>query len=111
MFRPCVACLTVRLRWTDLDVGQCGSLHRPYARSYDLETAMPSTRQSTMPADVPSEADGFDVLDVCHRHTLFTLGKLAALVARLKGRGPDPEARAIASSCGESSIQSMCSQW
>ncbi len=41
--------------------------------------------------------DGFDVLDVCHRHTLFTLGKLAALVARLKRQGPDPEARAIAS--------------
>ncbi len=23
-------------------------------------------------------SDGFDVLDVCHRHTLFALGKLVA---------------------------------
>ena len=41
-------------------------------------------------------SDGFDVLDVCHRHTLFALGKLAALVARLRRQGPDPESRAIA---------------
>lgn len=41
-------------------------------------------------------SDGFDVLDVCHRHTLFALGKLAALVARLKRQGADPESRAIA---------------
>ena len=57
---------------------------------------MTSTHRSALPAGVPSSADGFDVLDLCHRHTLFALGKLAALVARLKGRGPDPEARAIA---------------
>lgn len=57
---------------------------------------MPSTRRSTLSAGVPSSLDGFDALDVCHRHTLFALGKLAALVARLKRRGPDPEARAIA---------------
>jgi|SRR5690349_12460315 len=59
---------------------------------------MPSPRPSSMSTDeVPASPDGFDVLDVCHRHTLFSLGKLAALVARLKdGRGPDPVARALA---------------
>jgi iron-sulfur cluster repair protein YtfE (RIC family) len=40
--------------------------------------------------------DGFDVLDACHRQTLFTLGKLAALVSRLKSHGADAEARAMA---------------
>jgi len=40
--------------------------------------------------------DGFDVLDACHRQTLFTLGKLAALVTRLQGPGPDDEARSLA---------------
>ena len=59
---------------------------------------MPSTRRSsTLTDEVPTSSDGFDALDVCHRHTLFALGKLAALVARLKGgRGSDPEARALA---------------
>ena len=41
--------------------------------------------------------DGFDVLDACHRQTLFTLGKLAALVTRLSNIGADPTARALAS--------------
>ena len=40
--------------------------------------------------------DGFDVLDACHRQTVFTLGKLSALIARLSTLGPDAEARAIA---------------
>ena|SRR5438105_6326521 len=40
--------------------------------------------------------DGFDVLDVCHRQTLFTLGKLAALVARLTRGGADADACAMA---------------
>src|SRR2546423_14161444 len=40
--------------------------------------------------------DGFDVLDVCHRQTLFTLGKLAALVARLTRGGADAGACAMA---------------
>jgi len=58
---------------------------------------MPTTRRSSMSVEASSSLDGFDVLDICHRHTRFALGKLAALVARLKrGRGPDPEARAIA---------------
>jgi hemerythrin-like domain-containing protein len=57
---------------------------------------MRSTHRSTLPARAPNSPDGFDVLDVCHRQTLFTLGKLAALVARLKREGPDPESRANA---------------
>ena len=40
--------------------------------------------------------DGFDVLDVCHRQTVFTLGKLAALVSRLQAHGPDAQARELA---------------
>ena len=40
--------------------------------------------------------DGFDVLDECHRQTLFSLGKLAALVSRLVHIGADAEARAMA---------------
>jgi hemerythrin-like domain-containing protein len=40
--------------------------------------------------------DGFELLDVCHRQTLFTLGKLAALVSRLSTRGADPDARTMA---------------
>ena len=59
---------------------------------------MPSTRHSSTSAhEVPASLDGFDVLDLCHRHTLFALGKLAALVARLKdSRGSDPVARVLA---------------
>jgi hemerythrin-like domain-containing protein len=49
-----------------------------------------------VPPEAPTTLDGFDVLDACHRHTLFTLGKLAALVARLKHRGPDADARTLA---------------
>ena len=47
-------------------------------------------------AEAPASLDGFDVLDACHRQTLFTLGKLAALIARLDKRGPDADARALA---------------
>lgn len=43
-----------------------------------------------------SALDGFDVLDVCHRQTVYALGKLAALVSRLTARGPDPQARELA---------------
>jgi hemerythrin-like domain-containing protein len=59
---------------------------------------MPSTRRSFISAgEVPTSSDGFDALDVCHRHTLFALGKLAALVTRLKSRhGPDSETRILA---------------
>ncbi|MBA2723187.1 MAG: hemerythrin domain-containing protein [Methylibium sp.] len=40
--------------------------------------------------------DGFDVLDVCHRQTVLTLGKLAALISSLVRTGPDPDSRALA---------------
>ena len=41
--------------------------------------------------------DGFDALDVCHRQTLLTLGKLAALITGLRRHGCDATARALAS--------------
>ena len=57
---------------------------------------MAPTHDSLDPPDTPASLDGFDVLDVCHRQTLFMLGRLTALVARLKSRGPDAEARSMA---------------
>ncbi len=39
---------------------------------------------------------GFDVLDVCHRHTLVALGRLAALVSALRRGAIDADARALA---------------
>jgi iron-sulfur cluster repair protein YtfE (RIC family) len=57
-----------------------------------------STSAAHAPAPLPGTAtpDGFELLDVCHRQTLFTLGKLAALVSRLASLGADTEARAMA---------------
>ncbi|HEX6708446.1 MAG TPA: hemerythrin domain-containing protein [Albitalea sp.] len=49
-----------------------------------------------MNPDAPAQLDGFDVLDACHRQTLFTLGKLAALVKRLHHHGADEDARSLA---------------
>jgi len=46
--------------------------------------------------DAVNRLDGLDVLDLCHREILFSLGKLSALVARLATFGPDDEARAMA---------------
>jgi len=46
--------------------------------------------------DPAATLDGFDVLDECHRQTLFMLGRLAALVTRLGSVGPDSEAREMA---------------
>ncbi|MBS0445859.1 MAG: hemerythrin domain-containing protein [Proteobacteria bacterium] len=43
-----------------------------------------------------ADLDGLDVLDVCHRHMLIHLGKLAALVSRLGRHGADAEARVLA---------------
>ena len=40
--------------------------------------------------------DGFDVLDVCHRQTVLTLGKLAALISSLIKNGPDADSRGLA---------------
>lgn len=53
--------------------------------------------QATLNNPVPATVDGFDVLDACHRQTLFALGKLAALITRLQSRGIDQEARSMAS--------------
>ena len=47
-------------------------------------------------ASSASVRNGFDVLDVCHRQTVFALGKLAALVSRLAAHGPDEQARELA---------------
>ncbi len=57
---------------------------------------MISTRDERVPPEPAAPGDGFDVLDVCHRQTIFTLGKLAALISALQRRGPDAEARALA---------------
>lgn len=57
---------------------------------------MTPTQDPFVLPETPTSLEGFDVLDACHRQTLFALGKLAALVSRLKGHGADPEARAIA---------------
>lgn len=48
------------------------------------------------PVCAPTLLDGFDVLDACHRQTLFMLGKLAALVTRLTKIDADTEAREMA---------------
>jgi hemerythrin-like domain-containing protein len=48
------------------------------------------------PSTLGSAPDGMEVLDVCHRQILFSLGKLSALIARLATFGPDAEAREMA---------------
>ncbi len=58
---------------------------------------MTSTTHDTSSAATAAVAhDGFEVLDACHIRTVFTLGKLTALVSRLASVGADPEARAMA---------------
>lgn len=49
---------------------------------------------SVTPATSPAQ-DGLDVLDLCHRHMIFKLGKLSALISRLAAP-PDDEAREMA---------------
>lgn len=51
------------------------------------------------PADSAPPAptlQGFDVLDVCHRHTLVALGRLAALVTALRRGEAEADVRALA---------------
>ena len=48
------------------------------------------------PPSIEPCVDGFKALDACHRQTLFTLGKLSALVSRLRQLGHDPHARKTA---------------
>ncbi len=57
---------------------------------------MDASRDSAEVSDTVLARDGFEVLDVCHRQTVFTLGKLAALVSRLASHGPDAQARELA---------------
>ncbi|HUG22095.1 hemerythrin domain-containing protein [Piscinibacter sp.] len=57
---------------------------------------MSPTHDSLERPKAPTTVDGFDVLDACHRQTLFKLGKLTALVSRLISVGVDGEARAMA---------------
>ena len=57
---------------------------------------MSTTHSPLDTAQGSAQIDGFDVLDACHRQTLFMLGKLAALVTRLTNIGADTEARAMA---------------
>jgi iron-sulfur cluster repair protein YtfE (RIC family) len=54
------------------------------------------TNPPSLPLDTTLTVDGFEVLDACHRQTLFTLGKLAALISRLRTQGADAHARAMA---------------
>jgi hemerythrin-like domain-containing protein len=54
------------------------------------------TQDPSLPLDTTLTVDGFDALDACHRQTLFTLGKLAALISRLEHHGADAHARALA---------------
>lgn len=57
---------------------------------------MTRSDKSVAPAEQVKTRDGFDVLDVCHRQTIFTLGKLSALVTRLSKQDVDDEARDLA---------------
>ena len=60
------------------------SLMAPYCGS---ETATRAIQDRSKPSPLQPKQhleDGFDVLDVCHRQALLTLGKLAALVARFR---------------------------
>lgn len=57
---------------------------------------MTTIPDSTGTSGAPTHADGFDVLDICHRQTVLTLGKLAALITRLSVHGPDDAARSLA---------------
>ena len=57
---------------------------------------MTSTRNKPVSPERAALGDGFDVLDVCHRQTIFTLGKLAALISALQRGDPDAEARVLA---------------
>ncbi len=54
---------------------------------------MTSTPDPSAPAVT---VDGFHVLDVCHRQTLFTLNRLTDLVSTLTNGGADAQARGVA---------------
>ncbi|HSV70776.1 MAG TPA: hemerythrin domain-containing protein [Methylibium sp.] len=56
-----------------------------------MTTLIPSDTEQGVPT-----LQGFDVLDVCHRHTLVALGRLAALTSALRRGEVDADARALA---------------
>ena len=51
---------------------------------------------TTHPSDPLPFEDGFTVLDVTHRQIIFSLGRLSALITRLRQFGADEHARAMA---------------
>lgn len=57
---------------------------------------MNSIVDKPMLQNVSPTASNFDVLDLCHRETIFALGKLAAVMTALQTRGADDEVRALA---------------
>ena len=61
---------------------------------------MTSTGRKTDLVEELITRDGFEVLDACHVQTVLALGKLAALVSRLRDHGADPDARELAREVG-----------
>jgi hemerythrin-like domain-containing protein len=61
---------------------------------------MRSTDRGTDLVEEPIVRDGFEVFDACHAQTVLELGKLAALVSRVRDFGADPDARALAREVG-----------
>jgi len=56
---------------------------------------MPDAHAPALPPPVRPD-DGFDILDAAHAEAVLKLGKLAALVARLRSHGADTPARDLA---------------
>jgi RNA polymerase-binding transcription factor DksA len=52
------------------------------------------------PPAAAAPRDGFEIMDAAHAQALFELGKLSALVARLRSHGADAQARALAAEVG-----------
>jgi hypothetical protein len=80
-------------KWTTADYAVIEL--RPLAATKAQEAAMTRQAQSLQFPDV-APAGWPDVLDLCHRQTIYSLGKLAALVSRLAADGADAEAQALA---------------
>jgi iron-sulfur cluster repair protein YtfE (RIC family) len=61
---------------------------------------MTATDYGASGVEVPIAGDGFELLDACHVQTVLAIGKLAALVSRLRDHGADPDARELAREVG-----------
>lgn len=57
---------------------------------------MNSTSQPAAVGPARADETAFDALDVCHRNTALTLGRLAALITQLSRGEPDTAARELA---------------